>query len=403
MQTSSTSNIKDKIKYLVGNADIVEDVFNAPSKEPFSEDIIDFLNDLSKEIMNRKESKQYSDLITFAFWIRKSSIIQMKEKYYKNEDITLGRGVSFHIAPSNVPVNFAYSLVVGLITGNKNIVRVPSKDFPQVEAIANAINETLKSHKEIGKYILLVRYDRDKDINDFFSSKTDTRVIWGGDNTISEIRKSPLPPRSNEITFADRYSLTIINSDEYLNIDDKKRVANDFYNDTYFTDQNACTSPRIVIWTGNKIDEAKETFWSELHKLVKSKYVFQDIQGVNKLTSGYLLSALEDGCKIEEQSDNLIVRVKVPRVTRQLMDLIDNSGYFFEYDCSDLTDVIEICNDKKCQTIGYLGETEEIKNLVSKGVQGIDRVVPIGKTMDFDLIWDGYDLLTNMTRIITIS
>lgn len=327
----------------------------------------------------------------------------MKEKYYKSEDVTLGRGVSFHIAPSNVPVNFAYSLVVGLITGNKNIVRVPSKDFPQVEVIANAINKTLESHKEIKNYILLVRYDRDKEINDFFSSKTDTRVIWGGDNTISEIRKSPLPPRSNEITFADRYSLAIINSDEYLNIDDKKKVANDFYNDTYFTDQNACTSPRIVVWTGSKTEEAKDIFWDELHELVKSKYVFQDIQGVNKLTSGYLLSALEDDCKIEETSDNLIVRVKVPRVTRQLMDLIDNSGYFFEYDCEDLSEIIEICNDKKCQTVGYLGETEKIRKLVSQGVQGIDRVVPIGKTMDFELIWDGYDLLKNMTRIITIS
>lgn len=34
------------------------------------------------------------------------------------------------------------------------------------------------------------------------------------------------------------------------------------------------------------------------------------------------------------------------------------------------------------------------------GVKGIDRVVPIGKTMDFDLIWDGYDLVEQMSRIV---
>ena len=51
------------------------------------------------------------------------------------ENFRLGRGCVFHISPSNVPVNYAYSLVVGLLTGNTNIVRISSKDFPQVEII----------------------------------------------------------------------------------------------------------------------------------------------------------------------------------------------------------------------------------------------------------------------------
>ncbi len=133
------------------------------------------------------------------------------------------------------------------LTGNKNIVRVPSKEFEQVDIIADAIKSALEEHTSIRPFINLVRYDRDKDVNDLFSSIADMRVIWGGDATISELRKSPLPPRSGEITFADRYSIAVIDSDSYLRIEDKTRVANDFYNDTYFSDQNACTSPRIVI------------------------------------------------------------------------------------------------------------------------------------------------------------
>jgi hypothetical protein len=33
---------------------------------------------------------------------------------------------------------------------------------------------------------------------------------------------------------------------------------------------------------------------------------------------------------------------------------------------------------------------------------GIDRIVPMGKAMDFALIWDGYDLIRQMSRRVTI-
>ena len=183
-------------------------------------------------------------------------------------------------------------------------------------------------------------------------------------------------------------------------MENKARVAEDFYNDTFFTDQNACTSPRIVVWTGDKIVEAKEKFWNEEHKLVEKKYTFQSIQGVNKLTKSYLISVFEPGVKIEEHLDNLIIRVKVPRISDRLMDFRDNSGYFYEYDCENILELAPLCNDKRCQTIGYIGNADVILPLIESGVRGIDRVVPIGKTMDFDLIWDGYNLPSLMTRTI---
>ena len=34
---------------------------------------------------------------------------------------------------------------------------------------------------------------------------------------------------------------------------------------------------------------------------------------------------------------------------------------------------------------------------------GVDRVVPIGTTLDFSLNWDGYDLINQMSRIIQIN
>lgn len=397
-----SSDVLDKVNFIVGSADIAARLSEVSAKTPFSDDIVNFLNDVSKEIMKDPRSKTFSDVVTFGFWIRKGSVMKLKERFETEDGIHLGKGVAFHIAPSNVPVNFAYSLVAGLLCGNVNVVRVPSKDFPQVGIIANSFNRVLEKRAEMKPYVLCVRYDRDKEVNDLFSSFCDVRVIWGGDQTIADIRRSPLPPRSGEITFADRYSLAVIDSDSYLSIEGKSHVAEDFYNDTFFSDQNACTSPRVVVWTGNKIEEAKEIFWKEEHELVEKKYTFQSIQGVNKLTRAYMIAA-EHSVKIEDHPDNLIVRVKVDRLVGNLMDYRDNSGYFYEYDCKNVMDLAPLCNDKRCQTIGYIGEKDVLRPLLDSGVKGIDRIVPIGKTMDFDLIWDGYNLPAQLTRTVVLA
>lgn len=402
MQTNSNPELLRKVTFLTGNPDDILNISHTPAKKPFDCDVVDFLNDVSGVLMKNKDVRQYSDIITFAFWIRKASVSRLRE-YLIQHDGTYktGRGAAFHIAPSNVPVNFAYSLVAGLLGGNANIVRVPSKEFEQVSVIADAINAVLKNHPDLKPYIFLVRYGRDREINDLFSSVADIRVVWGGDATIAELRKSPLPPRSTELTFADRYSIAVIDSDSYLAIENKVKTAEDFYNDTFLSDQNACTSPRIVVWTGEHIEDAKNMFWSEAHKVVKRKYNFKAIQAVNKLTDTYLSAIAIPGCKVEPHGDNLIVRINVPEANALLMDYKGNSGFFFEYDCKDMNELKDLCDDKRCQTIAYIGESAKLLPLLQSGVKGIDRIVPIGKTMDFDLIWDGYDLIGMMTRTVS--
>lgn len=158
----------------------------------------------------------------------------------------------------------------------------------------------------------------------------------------------------------------------------------------------------MVVWFGKQKEKAKEIFWGQLHETVKRKYTFQSVQGINKLTSGYLLAAAHAGVQLEDRPDNLIVRAKVSAIPEGLMELKDNSGYFFEYDCGDILELRELCDDLRCQTIAYIGDKVMFAPLLASGVKGVDRIVPIGQTMDFDFIWDGYHLCERMTRIIVI-
>lgn len=407
MQKNLIDVHKYKIDYYIGGSRELEEMQTVPTLEPFNQRMISFIDEISKRLMASNEARLYPDIITLAFWMRQASMNGLKRRFLdkldkKETTYRIGRGRAFHVAPSNVPVNYAYSLIAGLICGNANVVKIPSKDFPQINIINSAINETLKEYQELSSYIVLIRYGHEKEINDMLSSMADVRIIWGGDETIAAIRESSMNPRGSEITFADRYSIALIDSDDYMKCDSKDKVANDFYNDTFLTDQNACTSPRVVVWSGNKINIAKEVFWDKLHEITKQKYEIQGIQAVNKLNSSYLLAAVRENVEKEDTPDNLIVRMEVGELNSRLMDFKDNSGFFFEYNCNDILELKDICDDLRCQTISYIGDKRKIIPLLKSGIRGVDRIVPVGKTMDFDFIWDGYNLVERLTRIISI-
>lgn len=395
------------LEFHIGNVSVLKNMPDLSADQPFSAQRIDFLNQVSRELLSDKEAKAYPDVVTFAFWIRKGNMEKYKEQFKKKNDLRMGRGIVFHIAPSNVAVNYAYSFAVGFVLGNANIVRLPSKDFPQIERINDAVRKILERTKE-GEfwkdYIVFLRYGKEKEINDYFSFLCDVRVIWGGDATIREIRKSELRPRVSEITFADRYSLCLMDAETYLSETDKEKIASDFYNDTYLTDQNACTSPRMVCWLGNKkeAEKAKEVFWDLLWNLVEKKYDFQPVQSMDKLTEGCMAVMHMDGIHRIKMRDNRIVRMELEKIDVRVQEYRGHSGFFYEYTTKDVTELAPLCN-AKLQTIAFMGRKEQLMPLIKAGIRGIDRIVTIGRTMDFEMVWDGMDLEERMTRKITCT
>lgn len=371
-----------------------------PPKRPFDEDVCLFLNELSSAIMKDKEAKRYSDIVTFGFFCRKANIEKLKQKYYKKDRI--GRGFCFHIAPSNVPINFAYSIVASLLAGNVSVVRVSSKNFEQTKIICrllNYVNQKLGTFLE--NYVSIIQYAHNKQLTDYFSSISDVRIIWGGDDTVNNIKSSNSSSRCVDITFADRYSLCVLNAEYVIKICDWDKVAQDFYNDTYLYDQNACSSPRLIYWIGKKevVKKAKEIFWSNIIKRIYPKYKIEPVVVVDKLSMDYKAAIELDNVKVKKNNNNIVDRIELNKLPLNIVDYMCPGGSFIEYSDENLNELKKIVNTK-FQTLSYLGlNSQELANwVINNGLKGIDRIVPIGKTTEFNLIWDGYDLIDMMTR-----
>ena len=396
---------KDDVKVYAGC--LPENIVKAPFR-PFSDLILEFLGDVSKALMADIEARKYPDVISFAFWLRPANLNKKKKEIILHP-FTIGRGLAFHIAPSNVPVNFAFSFAFGLLSGNANLVRVPEAKYLQTQIILSHIDEQLNK----AKYSILksqnsfLRYDRNDNINHYLSSQSDCRLIWGGDQTISYFKSIPTNSRNVDICFADRYSISIFAAKEILLLDksDLKKLCEDFYNDNFLFNQFACSSSHLINWLGSnkQISDARDKFWNEMNSLVQDKGHMEDTDYINRYAKMGSLAIQFDSFKFNSKISDVIYRSDIQKDTN-FEDYRVGYGYFSEINnISNKELALKISN--RYQTITYFGidAVELAENFIDASVEGIDRIVPVGNGLHLDLIWDGYDIIRMLSRIIEVK
>ena len=381
--------------------------FNINVSEPFNNQSIDFLSDFSKELKKEKKIYKYPDLIYLVFWTSYKKIGEAKKKFL-SRNIRLGRGLIFHICPSNVPTNFIYSFFFGLLSGNSNIVKVPSKAFPEKNIILFIINKLFKKKKYSGlkNSNFFIQYDEKIENTQKISSICDGRVIWGGDKTINEVRKIWIPERAIELTFADRYSLSILNLNKLRKTKDHeiKLIAKKFFYDSYMMNQSACNSPHFVFWVGKKNNNLQQKFWIELNYIAEQKFILDEGVVLNKYSN--LIKNMIDQKNFQNIKlfkNNLYV-VNPNKNIKNIENIRGISGIFFQKNIASIIELKKFIT-KKCQTVTYFGlNKKQIESFVLKNnLFGIDRVVPVGKALDINLVWDGYDVIDSLSRTITLE
>ena len=231
------------------------------------------------------------------------------------------------------------------------------------------------------------------------------RIIWGGSKTIKAIRKFPLQERSSELTFADRYSLCLLDSKkiEKLNEFDLKLLVKRFYNDTYLFDQNACSSPHLILWMGNSSSFSRQRFWKTLSLYLEEKYNLPEKASYDKYNKLCNDVVNLKNFKSQEKFGNLIYTLLLNKLDEDVDKMRGKWGYFYEYKINNLNQIKKIINNK-FQTLTYFGvEKKLLQTFVKNNLRGIDRVVPIGQALDISLNWDGIDINNALTRVIDIK
>ena len=393
-------NSHSKIEKILGKLPVIQN----PSCI-FDKLVISFLDDISIAIKQSKLASPYSDLKNFGFWCRKANLINISENYPK-KNLMLGRGIVLHITPSNVPLNFAFSFAFGMLSGNSNIVRLPSRNFTQVNILCRIIYKILKKFKysSLLNKFCFVKYDKSDDISSQLSREVDARLIWGGDETINKFKKYQTSPRCVDLTFSNRYSISIMDINEIAKLREKelKNLAQKFYNDCYLMDQQGCSSPQALLWVGKKNFLAKKKFWEALSKIVHLKYG-SDLSVANqKITSLSRVAVTSKTNFRLNYKDFKLLRLNINDASSEIEKIQCHFGTFAEIHIGKIDKLKKIIS-KRFQTITYYGlERKELNDFIlHNGITGVDRIVPVGRAFDIGPIWDGYDIIHSLSRIIS--
>lgn len=368
------------------------------------ESVVRFLHDLSYKILNNRDARAYPDLMTFGYFCRKASITRARAAL-PDPGRRVGWGTVVHIAPSNIPVNFAFSMVMGMASGNSNIVRLPSRLFGQIELMVQIFDDVASQaeHENFARETAFVQTDRDSPrLNDLIS-KADGVIVWGGDATVQRFRALRKQPRCVEAYFPSRVSSALLSARAVLECDEGAlhKLCVNFFNDTYLVDQNACSSANLIFWQGSAAENqaAQSRFWEALGLYLDAVYTLDPVARIDRsLDIMALVDVVQDSVHVARQHNN-IWRLSDDRVNNQTLRF----GVFREEEIDDLTEISKFLRGSE-QTLAVFGvDREGVFTALKADLAGVDRIVPIGHALDIGLHWDGRDMLSLFTRKIYVG
>jgi hypothetical protein len=388
--------------------EILDGLVNGPPLAPFSPEVRDFCAKLSRALFTDPRSKKLPDLQALAFHLRPAEIQRLEDGFRATAPPRLQpRGLALHIAPANVETMFVYSWLFSALMGNRNLVRISSEAPETALLLARVFAEVLEGAPEaMRQSIAIVQYGHDSDITGAFSAACDVRVIWGGDETVRAIRAIPLAPRATEIVFADRYSFAVLRAGAYLALDQAARaaLADKFFNDTFWFDQMACSSPRLVVWHGDPDEtaQAARAFYGDLAAAIKRRGHSPDTGTAITRFAFACRAALDGPVTTVERHGGGFETVALAELTPFCREHC-GGGLLYQFHTLDLSPLAGFV-DRRDQTVTYFGyEGDALEELARRvSVRGVDRIVPVGKALEFGRYWDGYDLFLEFSRHVDL-
>jgi hypothetical protein len=381
---------------------------------PFDPLVIDFIDTISKAVLLDNVMRHMPEMAAAAHWMRKGHISELLTAFKERRRgrLWLARGIAVHFAPSNVDSIFLYSWFLSMLVGNANIVRLSQRRGEQVGLLLDKINLILEQERfhPIQQRSMVLAYDRADEITEQLSQCCHVRVLWGGDESVRRLRAIPMNTLGKEVVFANRFSLAMIRASEIDSSNDHQlgQLVERFCNDSYWFDQMACSSPRLIVWVGDKstCDVAKQLFWPRVQKeLARRSVQYPEVVGINKLVTAYVSAGLGLADHIEPGPTGIVSRIHlVPGAGSQFRNLECGGGFFFETEISELKFLPPLLTERD-QTLSYFGfRQDDFRELaLLLPTRAVDRIVPIGSALNFSVVWDGGDLLETFSREIDLQ
>jgi hypothetical protein len=274
-----------------------------------------------------------------------------------------------------------------------------------VEALLGVIRTVAAGDDELRRSNRFVTYGHDDAVTAGLSAWCAHRVIWGGDDAVGAIRPIPLPSHASERVFGNKYSFAAIEAARYQAAGEaeRMRLASAFFNDLFWFDQMACSSPHVVFWVGSAgaAEAAAREFEQALQaEVTRRRFAPPVSSAVHRRTYAFGLAASADVRVVLEHTGFVGVHVR----DRAALDKdVCGGGLLRHVAAASLAEVLPFV-DEGDQTMTQWGfDADGLRRFAAEaGARGLDRVVPIGEALAFDVVWDGFHLIDDVLRRVRV-
>jgi acyl-CoA reductase LuxC len=379
--------------------------------EPFAPARIDTLARLSAALLADPLLRHDPASVSVAYWLRRAQVARLAEEHGRRAGTEPGVlrvpvGRVLHLAPANVDTLFVYSWALAYLCGNASVVRLSRESGVVVDALLRVIDSVAADDRELRMSNRFVTYGHDDAITTALSAWCAHRVVWGGDETVAAIRSLPLPPHASERVFGNKYSFAVIDAGRYRAApeDERARVASGFFNDLFWFDQMACSSPHVIFWVGapDAAQSAARDFEHALQAEAERRRFQPPVaSAVSRRTYAFGMAASADVRVVLEHPGFVAVDVH----DRAALDKdVCGGGLFRHVTVSRLSEILAFV-DEGDQTLTHWGlDGAALRDFAAgAGARGLDRLVPVGQALAFDVVWDGFHLVDDMLRRVRVQ
>jgi len=375
---------------------------------PFDPAAVNFVGALSAGLLGSPIGHEFPELAALAHWFRPARLARIRQDLLGagGAHRLRPRGSVFIIAPANVDVLFIYGWLLSLLSGNATMVRVSQKPSLSRDAFLGFVNSLAEdeAHRAVLRSSAIISYPHDHSATATLSQWCDLRLVWGGDATVSTLRSVPLKPTAVEAAFADRFSMAAFDAGSILQASERElsELARRFANDTMWLAQQACSSPRILFWIGSEAqcDIAKERFWRHFG-MASRQFEDEPAAMMSRVSDLFAMAAQGVIEGVSGSLSQLPARARSREPQDAVRHMHSGFGLFVEYRIDGIEEVVPFLSDKDQTLVVHGLAPDAIARLIDRlPNRSLDRIVSVGQATDFDITWDGTNLLDLLTRRI---
>jgi Acyl-CoA reductase (LuxC) len=312
-------------------------------------------------------------------------------------------GIVGHWPAGNIEIQPILSLTCALLGGNNCFVRVPGGLVGPTRLIVEKLKAADPTGLLTGR-LFLASFDHSRlDLHEAMARAVDGAMIWGGEESVQQVRALPFPHWARVVVFGPRLSVAAMDAGTWTDRQEFKSWCRRIARDVWQFEQQACSSPQTLFLERDGaadpaefVAELKLAFEEENRAHPRLEIEPALTSAICRARASWLLDDLANRAFFPQSADWTILQgrgAEIPEPTqgRTLSVLL----------ADDLLDAISKF-DGGVQTLGLAIKDAGKEDVLAEaaGRRGVDRVVRLGQMHVFGSPWDGTDLVRPMMRLV---